>query len=38
MIPSMKKIEIVAFLQSKWTSMNEELKLTYEIMANEHEK
>ncbi|CDW90788.1 UNKNOWN [Stylonychia lemnae] len=37
-MPQMKQIEIIAYLHSKWQSLNEEQKLTYEMLSNEHEK
>eukprot|EP00347_Sterkiella_histriomuscorum_P010145 403377429 len=36
--PNMKYLEIIAYLQTKWTSLNEEAKLTYEMMASDHER
>ena len=34
----MKYLEIVAFLQSKWNSLNDEDKLSYELKSREYEK
>lgn len=35
--PQMRQLEVIAFLQSKWTTLSAEDKLTYEMLASEKE-
>ncbi len=35
--PYMKQIELVAFLQAKWTALSAEEKLSYEMMCSDDE-